>query len=642
MQFKHPEILYALFLLVIPIIIHLFQLRRFKKVEFTNVNVLKALSLQTRKSSQIKKWLILLTRLLIFACLIVAFAQPFISDKNSINSSSETVIYLDNSFSMQMPGKNGSLLNEAIQDILKYHDQKDQISLFTNTQLYSKTTIDAIKNELIQLPYSHQQLDFDAAILRAKDLFSKSNNTNKNLILASDFQNRGNVFSFEKDSAYAYKMVQLKPRSTNNIAIDSAWIASKSTAIIELKVKLSSSNSEGTNVPISLFNGDKLVAKSSVEINGETITSFSLPNNQEIKGRLIIEDQGLQYDNSLFFNIGKPEFIQVLSINASDDDFLSRIYSKDEFNFLGVDLKSLNYNTISEQNLIILNELEQIPNALKIALKQFHSNGGQLIIIPSENDISISPYNNLYSDYGFIKLDSLTSREKKITSINYNHPLLSEVFEKRISNFQYPKVQKFFDYSSNNGNPILSFEDYSSFLLEHNNVYAFTASINTENSNFQNSPLIVPIFYNIGKLSLNNPTIYYNIGSPNQIDIKVNLGQDEILEFKNTTEVIIPLQQTFNSKVQLFTDQLPNIADTYTVFNQDSVLTYLSYNFNREESKLNYLALNNSDYYALKTSLKDVIDDIKIANNVNELWKWFVIFALGFLVIEMLILKFLK
>ena len=77
MQFKHPEILYFLFLLAIPILVHLFQLRRFQKQYFTNVRFLKELSMQTRKSSVIKKWLLLAVRLLLLACLIVAFAQPF-------------------------------------------------------------------------------------------------------------------------------------------------------------------------------------------------------------------------------------------------------------------------------------------------------------------------------------------------------------------------------------------------------------------------------------------------------------------------------------------------------------------------------------------------------------------------------------
>ncbi len=95
MQFKHPEILYALLLLLIPIIIHLFQLRRFQKVPFTNVAFLKEISVQTRKSSTIKKWLTLLTRLLLLAGIILAFAQPYTSNKKSFNTTQETVIYLD-------------------------------------------------------------------------------------------------------------------------------------------------------------------------------------------------------------------------------------------------------------------------------------------------------------------------------------------------------------------------------------------------------------------------------------------------------------------------------------------------------------------------------------------------------------------
>ncbi|MCJ7759389.1 MAG: BatA domain-containing protein, partial [Gillisia sp.] len=56
MQFNQPEVLYALFLLIIPVIIHLFQLRKFERENFTNVKFLKKLSQQTRKSSRLKKW----------------------------------------------------------------------------------------------------------------------------------------------------------------------------------------------------------------------------------------------------------------------------------------------------------------------------------------------------------------------------------------------------------------------------------------------------------------------------------------------------------------------------------------------------------------------------------------------------------
>jgi hypothetical protein len=188
MQFKHPELLYALLLLVIPIIVHLFQLRRFQKEAFTNVKFLKEITLQTRKSSQLKKWLILCTRLLLLACIIIAFAQPFISNSKSFNTKSEMVIYLDNSFSMQAKGSNGTLLNSAIQDIIENIDDTEAFTLFTNDITYKNTSLKAIKNELIKLSYSPNQLNKDAVVLKGKKEFSNDLNTLKNLVFISDVQ----------------------------------------------------------------------------------------------------------------------------------------------------------------------------------------------------------------------------------------------------------------------------------------------------------------------------------------------------------------------------------------------------------------------------------------------------------------------
>ena len=141
MQFKHPELLYALFFLLIPIIVHLFQFRKFQKEDFTNVAFLKEVTLQTRKSSQLKKWLTLLTRLLIFAAIIFAFAQPFSSKKNAFNTKTETVIYLDNSFSMQAKGNQGELLKRALQDIITNIPEDETFSLVTNDNTYKNTNL---------------------------------------------------------------------------------------------------------------------------------------------------------------------------------------------------------------------------------------------------------------------------------------------------------------------------------------------------------------------------------------------------------------------------------------------------------------------------------------------------------------------
>ena len=175
MQFKHPEILWALFLLIIPIIIHLFQLRKFQKEAFTNVAFLKQLNLQTRKSSQLKKWLVLLTRLLALASVIIAFTEPYFANRNIKTTAKETVIYLDNSYSMELKGSHGTLLQESINQLIKNIPETEVFSLFTNTDSYKDVKITAIKNELLTDSYSSTQLELNEVFLKGNQLFSDKN-----------------------------------------------------------------------------------------------------------------------------------------------------------------------------------------------------------------------------------------------------------------------------------------------------------------------------------------------------------------------------------------------------------------------------------------------------------------------------------
>ncbi|MEH6536043.1 MAG: BatA domain-containing protein [Psychroserpens sp.] len=641
MQFKHPELLYALFLLIIPIIVHLFQLRKFKSVPFTNVQFLKELTIQTRKSSQLKKWLTLITRLLLLACVIIAFAQPYISNSDSFSTKSETVIYLDNSFSMQSPSINGSLLNTAIQDIIENVDENEQISIFTNDANFNNTSIKAIKNDLIQLKHSPNQLAYDAAVLKGKQVFSNDESSIKNLVLVSDFQQKSEALTATNDSLINLKLVQLKPSNQSNITVDSVYVSKTTVENLELTVRINNQGAPIETLPVSLYNDDKLIAKTAVNITDKATTNFTIPANAVFNGRIVIEDRNLQYDNTLFFNIDRREKINVLAINETDDTFLKKIYTSDEFEYTSSDFSALNYNTLEQQNLIVLNELNDIPNSLATTLKSFTDKGGSILIIPS-NDAVLNNYNQLFTIYGLPSFNTSNTVEKKITTINFSHPLLSNVFDKRITNFQYPKVNSFYTNASGSVSSILSFEDGVSFLAQSGNAYRFSAALNTENSNFKNSPLIVPVLYNIGKQSLKTGDLFYTIGKENTIDIATQLQQDDILTLVNGENSVIPLQQTYNNKVELITNTYPNIAGIIAVQNKDTFLKNLSFNFDRNESNLNYFDTQNISNTTIDNSVASAISDIKSATNVNELWKWFVIFAVIFLIIEMLILKFLK
>ena len=100
MNYQNPQLLYALFALAIPILIHLFNLRRHKTILFSSVRFLKNIKQENTKKRNLKNILVLITRLLAITFLILAFCKPFIKEDKGYISSNKVFIYVDNSFSM--------------------------------------------------------------------------------------------------------------------------------------------------------------------------------------------------------------------------------------------------------------------------------------------------------------------------------------------------------------------------------------------------------------------------------------------------------------------------------------------------------------------------------------------------------------
>jgi len=640
MQFKHPELLYALFLLLIPIIVHLFQLRKFQKEPFTNVAFLKEVTLQTRKSSQIKKWLTLFTRLGILAAIILAFAQPFFSKKKSLNTKTETVIYLDNSFSMQAKGSKGVILKRAIQELMENVPDMETVSIMTNNDTYRNTNLKSISNDLLQLDFSPNQFTYNAALLKSKKLFSKDPSSTKRIVMVSDFQQKKENFEVENDSSYRVNLVQLQPVKTDNVVIDTLYISKQDSNNLELTAVVNTAKGVD-NYPVAYYNDGNLVSKTAVShANNKAV--FTIPSNTIINGNITIDDTSLQFDNSLFFNINKGSKTNVLAINEANDSFLRRIYTIDSYNYTAFKSNAVDFNSIDKQNLIVLNELETISSALTTSLTAFTKNGGIVVVIPNSKN-NLQSYNNFLNAFGFSNFKSRSKTEKRLTTINYAHPIYSEgVFEKQIKNFQYPKIQSFFPQEMVSSDALLQFEDGKPFLSQNKNVFVFTAALSSSNTNFKDINLIVPTFINIAKQSLNNTNLYYTVGHQNTFDVAAKLQQDAILTLEKEKQSIIPQQSYFNNKVSVTTNETPANAGIYNIKNKTEIIENISYNYNRQESHLNYLDLSSYKNVTLNNSISDLFETIKSDNAIHAIWKWFVIFALLLLIIEMLILKYLK
>ena len=642
MQFKHPEILYFLFLLLIPILVHLFQLRRFKKEFFTNVRFLKEISIQTRKSSKIKKWLLLATRLLLLTFIILAFAQPFFAAKDSKNSNNELYFVLDNSYSMQAKGQQGALLKRAVEDLLEHVPENQTFSLLTNSETFWNTDIKSIQKELQNLDYSPVSFQLESAMAKIK---AQPSNLNKDVIIITDAIGLHSKQLKSIDKRWNTIFVVPKAEQKGNVSVDSVFIEQTLDNFYEIGLHLTSYGDEAKEFPMALYNKDKLIAKTVFRIESkEKIVKFTIPKD-DFNGYASITDNSLAYDNNLYFSISKPEKLNVLSIgNPEKSGFLSRIYTANEFNFINYAIANLDYNQLENQDAIVVNELTDIPQALQTTLKTFVGKGGNVIFIPSAEN-SVSNINTFLGNFGKIQYQNVQKREQLITKIAFNNAIFKSVFEKQVVNFQYPKTSSSFNVNS--ANPaILSYEDQSTFLTslqnELSSVYVFTAPLNKENSNFQNSPLIVPSFYNMAQSAQKTGISSMLIGENNNIFITTSLTKDDILSIKNKDENFIPVQQILNNKVKLTCKDQPEIAGNYGVFKVDELLKNISFNYSRTESASTALSENLLDDYSQKETISAVFDTLQFERTNSEIWKWFVALTLLFLVLEVLIQKFVK
>ncbi len=649
MQFKHPEILYALLLLIIPVIVHLFQLQRFIKVPFTNVKLLQHIEQQTRKSANLKKWLILATRLLAFFCLILAFAQPSFTNF-SVKQNLNLTIYLDNSFSMQAKGENGELLKSISQKIIENNtNENGTISIFTNDNYFKNLDQTSLKKELISIKYSSYKMDFSTVLLKINNHNStKINTLNKN-ILITDFQsiNFKNKIDFTNVNS-SIKLLDLSPIKNDNIFIDSVSIKDRTSTETTIKVRIRSSNNSTTSIPISLYSNSKLIGKATSKFtnSNQSTVQFTIPTSANFNGKISLIDAALEFDNDFYFSINEPKKINVLCI-GNTADFLSKIYTENEFNFTTTPLQGLNYNGIQNQNLILLNEIDNIPVELINSLIDYSKNGGNLVVIPSQN-IQLTSYNKLLYSLNLGKIVSKIENQHKITSINFNHPLLNDVFEKKINNFQYPK--SFVHYQTNllNHSSIVSFDNNQPFIssnkLQNSTFYWVSSPLNKENSDFTQSPLVVPVFYNFAKRSLKIHDLYYTIAPEIKIELKTSLGKDDVLIVSNETNSSIPLQIISQNKVVLeFQDQITQ-SGFYNIKNKNSTIKTIAFNYNRSESDLTYLNLesliSNKKNISFATSINEVFKEISDDLKINWLFKWFLAFSVLFLLLEMLILKY--
>ena len=650
MHFKYPAIFYFLFILIVPILIHLFNLKKFKKIEFTNVQFLKKISIETRKSSQVKKLLILATRLLCFTALIFTFSQPYLGNKK-IEDNRHYYIYLDNSESLNTNGNNGNLLKTATHDIIENSPENERYSLLTNDDLRINISKKELKKDLRNIQISNNITSFEDKINAIeRELKNKSKDLYK-ILLISDFQYFTKKINNEfTNVTRPFSVVKLTSNVKNNISVDSVYISTYNTYEKVVSVVIKNQGDEKNDIPIALYNSSKLINKRSFSIlkNEEKILEFPIENFHQFKGKIQIDfNESFMFDNVFYFTINSSKKTSILTIGKSLP-YISKIFNSDEFNYSSASLQNLNYNSISSQQLIILNQIQSITKVLESSILKFIENGGNLLVIPNKN-IELNTYNSFFKKINSGEILNKYKDSLKITTINFEHPLFRDVFTKEVRNFEYPAVA--LNYTHNlKGNAILMFENKTPFLHEVANsfskIYLFSSPLDIQSSNIVNSPIIVPTLYNMAKQSLELTKPYYILQKENTIEISKKIEKNEILKISNQKKSFIPSQINFTNKVVLSTINEPKTAGFFDITHNRDTLNYLAYNNSPNESLLTFYDLNTvkkeNKNITIFSSIKEYFKEINEKNKVQSLWRLFLAIAIVSLLLEILILKFFK
>ncbi len=677
MSFLYPDFLWALSLLSIPVIIHLFNFRRYKTVYFPSVKFLREVKEKTTSTSTLKHLLVLLSRLLAVAFLVFAFAQPYIKEKDTkvLSGSKAVSIYIDNSFSMNALSGDLSLMETAkrkAKEIAKAFSADDKFQLLTNDfegrhqRLISR---DQILNMIDEVQQSPDVKDISQVIERQKSALSSSNSPNKLLYLLSDFQKTtADLQTIKPDSSFQITFVPLKASAERNVYIDSCWTESPVQLLnqpVKLFVKLKNNSEEDlhdSRLTLKINEQVKSISNFSVSANGSAIDTISFNSSSEgwNKCELSITDYPVTFDDNYYFTFNVAAQIPVLVINEKQENtFLRALFSNSSvFSYKPVTATQINYAEIKQQQFIVLSDIQDISSGLSEALKNFINDGGSLLLFPGDK-ANLSSLNSFLTYVGAANLSSWNVTPRQVTYVNTQEKIFHDVFEnKNEENIALPKTKGNYTLASGTqtaAEPLMKLNDGSSFItkysLENGLFYVCTSPLDKSFSDFPVSPLFAPMVFKMAVTRNTSPALAYIIGSNSSVQLdNTGVTGEAVFRLKGPKNEMIPAQRNIGNTTVVSFNNIETDAGFYQIYlpNTNNQAWY-GLNYNRKESDLSCWSDTDLKSFAQTSNIRLISDSkANLTAAIGErnlgvtLWKICLVFALLFIATEILLLRFWK
>lgn len=682
MRFVYPEFLWALSLLIVPILIHLFSFRRYKTLYFSSLQFIQHVEQQNKSAQKLKNILILICRLLVITFIILAFAQPYFPSSSKVQTGTSPVlsIHIDNSFSMTMKGVEGELLSEAVEaarQLIRKAPLNTKIMLSTNA-------LDGVESRITAKAEALERLDriqpspmvrsYDEVIKWQKNNLKNAvqieNFDQTQFVYLSDFQKNTNTFKeLEPDSTGKYIPVRLISQNQSNLSIDSVWFSSplhKAGLNNELSVKVSNHGQVDLQNVQLYFESEEIKRDLFIDISKEnsavvTLT-FSAKKTGIQTGSIRISDKHFFADDEFFFTYNVAETSSVLVLNGPDaNKNVASIYRLDDFYAVSeIEQGAFTQGILQGINLVVLNGINEIPSGLSSNLLEHSENGGTIALFPGKN-IDKNSFNSFLSQLKMPLIAKEVIQATRINKINYKDPFFKGVFEKEKENLSLPGVTKFYLTNESgvsgaldiiqlqNGKPLL----YRSNLEQQ--VFLFTSVLSPEYGSFVSDILFTTVLLRIGELSLMNPPLSVTIGETANYPVYHPTDVNHPVFIKGENTEFIPEKRISGNVTYIDLSgqaAVSNLqAGIFELKNNGTSIGKIAVNYNRKESQIGTWSETEiktaMDQAGIRYSTILNVDKGVSSVNLNiekpyPYWKFFVSFALLFLLAELLILKLWK
>jgi hypothetical protein len=695
--FLDPFVLFGLAAAAVPLLLHLFNLRRPRTVDFSSLEFLKSLQQRTMQRVRIKQWLLLALRMLAIACLVLAFARPTLTGNlaGTVGQARTSwALVVDNSLSMTLRDGQGAYLRqaqEAAASIVEAMEGDDELFLLTTgdtprDRAAAYQSPGAAREALAAIEAQPGGGTVARSVTRAVERLQGAAHLNKEIYVTTDGQQSTLADSVAADvpGDVGVTLVPIGERQHANVAVTGAQVRSRIVEVgqpVEVQATVTNFGTEALDgyVASMYLQGERVAqATATLQPGQSTTVTFTATPQQRgwLAGTVEIEDDAFAYDNVRHFTLHVPEERRLLIVRGDGEAtrYIDLALSPElvqgrlAFSTETIPENELAATTLGGYDAVVLAGPVTLSSGEVNALTRYVEAGGGLLFYPNQR-AQAADYNALFEQLGggqFSGFSGSLGEARSIAAfdrVDLQHPLFEGVFDRTGEpdedvRVESPDIYYAMNYSPSGGSAqtLIELSNGFPFLqeLRHGRGVALLMAVaaDPEWSDLPVRGLFIPLLYR---------SVYYLSAGESVAGEQLTVGQPGELRVTGVPEAEsvrlvgpegterTPEQRSLFGATLIQVDGTTQVPGIYDVRVGDTLVRRVALNLDARESDLRMASMDEA-----VTMLSEALDqpvrtldlrtgDVPVAETIQqrrmgtEIWNVFLLLALGFLVTEMLV-----